>query len=291
MTANQRSAQFANKAIVDVIRQRRSVRTFTAQPPSAGALEALAEYAATIRGPFQARVRLELLDRVGVATNSRVKLGTYGVIQGATHFIAVAATKGPRSEEQVGYVLEQLVLYATALGLGTCWLGGTFDRSAFGKAINLQAGEYLPVVTPVGIPSATRSPLDALFHGFARSSSRRPWRDLFFNAKLTPLTETDAGEYATPLEMIRLAPSASNKQPWRVVMEGRRLHLYLARDRIYRRALPYDIQKIDMGIAMCHLEMSAREGGLSGAWSSAPPTLSGLPAGWEHVISWVTAAG
>ena len=41
------------------------------------------------------------------------------------------------------------------------------------------------------------------------------------NSFAEPLTEEEAGDYQFPLEMLRLAPSAVNKQPWRVVADER----------------------------------------------------------------------
>ena len=68
---------------------------------------------------------------------------------------------------------------------------------------------------------------------------------------------------------VRQGPSASNKQPWRILKSADRFHLYLQRTRGYRNVFTRmaqvdDMQRIDMGIAMCHFELTARELGLSG---------------------------
>ena len=46
--------------------------------------------------------------------------------------------------------MESLILYATSLGLGTCWIGGTFKKGQFAKAIDLKGDEILPIVLPIG---------------------------------------------------------------------------------------------------------------------------------------------
>ena len=97
-----------------------------------------------------------------------------------------------------------------------------------------------------------------------------------------------AGRYALPLEMIRLGPSASNRQPWRIVKEPDRdsFHFVLERTRGYLRSYQgVDFQKIDMGIAMCHFELSARESGLDGSWEIRNPGLA-LGEGREYTVSW-----
>ena len=48
-----------------------------------------------------------------------------------------------------------------------------------------------------------------------------------------------------------------------------------------------DLQRLDMGIAMSHFELTARELGLSGRWENIPPGLSPLPERTEYVWSWI----
>lgn len=71
--------------------------------------------------------------------------------------------------------------------------------------------------------------------------------------------------------MLRLAPSASNKQPWRVLVDNEKFHFYLARNKGYGEALGYDVQKIDIGIAMCHFELTMQELGFKGKWKEDNP--------------------
>jgi len=47
-----------------------------------------------------------------------------------------------------------------------------------------------------------------------------------------------------------------------------------------------DLQRVDLGIAMCHFELVAREAGLGGSWVVADPGLA-LPApGIEYTATW-----
>jgi len=89
--------------------------------------------------------------------------------------------------------------------------------------------------------------------------------------------------------MLRLGPSASNRQPWRVVKEPGRdiFHLYVRRSKGYDKLIKaVDLQRLDMGIAMSHFELTARELGLGGRWEKASPSLSPLPERTEYVRSW-----
>ena len=74
------------------------------------------------------------------------------------------------------------------------------------------------------------------------------------------------------LEAVRLAPSAANKQPWRVVVEGNRAHFFEKRS-IGESPLG-DVQKVDMGIALAHFDLVAAERGLQTQFTQADPGIS-----------------
>lgn len=181
------------------------------------------------------------------------------------------------------------MLKAIDLGLGTCWLGGTFARSSFATALRLDENEMLPAVSPVGYPRARSTLIDATFRAVARSDTRKPWQELFFAASFSrPLSRDQAGAYALPLEMLRLAPSASNRQPWRILRdeEQRAFHFFLVRTRGYRVPGRVDLQRVDMGIAMCHFTLTAEEVGLHGAWCRlASPRRA--PRDGHYIASWI----
>jgi len=273
---------------IATIRSRVSHRTYDGRglPPSVRA-ELEAALREPPRPPFGSRVRIALLDTV--SDNTPVSLGTYGVIRGAKSFLAGAVHAGDHAEEDFGFVLEWAILRATSLGLATCWLGGTLRRGEFGTAMGLEPGESIPAVTPVGYPRVRRNLLDAATRWAAGSKNRKPWSELFFRGTFdAPLPEADAGAYATVLEMVRWAPSASNRQPWRIVMDrnGGAFELFLQRTAGY--GYPgVDLQRIDMGIAMCHFELTARERGLAGAWRFDAAGSPALPARTSYIASWV----
>jgi nitroreductase len=244
-----------------LVRERTSVRTYKPEPipPAArSALETACRQLAT--GPLGTGCRFLLLDRTAAGgPTGAERLGTYGVIRGASTYLAGAASRGPCALLDFGYLFELLILRATDLGLGTCWLGGTFRRSDFDRALRLREDEILPAVSPVGMPAGRRSLLDHAFRIGAGSRSRRPWESLYFNGGgkvLSPGHLPDSHRDA--LEMLRLAPSASNRQPWRGLLAGRELHLFLHRTPGYRRAGAVDLQQMDIGIAMAHFELALR---------------------------------
>jgi len=269
----------------DLIRRRCSWRTFTNQALTSEHRELMQKFIDGLEpAPFANRIRVKVFDEP--AAKGGIK-GTYGVIRGASTFLVGAAPQGPQSLEDFGYVFEEVLLRATDLGLGTCWMGGTFSRTVFGERIGLGPSEVVPAISPVGYRADRRGSVDALFRFSAGSAKRKPWQDLFFQQDFkTPLTSAEAGAFTEPLEMVRLAPSAANKQPWRLITDGEAWHFLLERTSGFSALWSVDLQRIDMGIAMCHFELCAREAGLKGHWESRVPGLI-LPKRYEYSISWV----
>ena len=245
-------------------------------------------------GPFGGKVRFTLSDMHQIKLEEINAPGTYGVIQGAQFFIIGAVIKSEMAMEDFGYAMERNVLYATESGLGTCWLGGTFKRTGFARIIDLQEDEQLPAVTPVGYPRQKKSFTDRIFRYMASSDKRKPWEQLFFLNNLdTPLSGDQAGDFGQVLECLRIGPSASNRQPWRIIKEeySMNFHFYLKRTPGYGNLIEgISMQNIDMGIAMCHFELSALEMGLNGQWvRQICPGAKAAPSGLKYIASWIGA--
>jgi nitroreductase len=234
-------------------------------------------------------VRFQLFGFTEGEQGQTENLGTYGVIKGKPLFIVGTVINTDKAMEDYGYCMEKNILMATSLGLGTCWLGGFFKRSAFARRIGLTAHEVMPAVSPVGYATGKKTLTDSLFKFLARSKTRKLWQKLFYSNDFnTPLIKSDVKRYATCLEAVRLAPSASNQQPWRILKkkESNIFHFYLKRTKIYAKAIKrIDLQKVDMGIAMCHFELAARELGLTGSWQQQENQTNLEDK--EYMISWM----
>jgi nitroreductase len=281
--------------ITTLINRRFSCRKYLPQPIDAHLQHLLRTYLANVpAGPLGNRARFELIAATEEDHQVLRGLGTYGFIRGATAFIVGALKAGEKNLEDFGYLMELLILQATDLGLGTCWLGGTFTKSSFSRKIALTAEEIVPAVASVGVIADEARVRDSGLRHYLGAHSRKPWADLFFSLDFDhPLSHEEAESFVTPLEMVRLAPSASNKQPWRIVRKGADWHLYLFRTPGYRDVVASrligveDLQRIDMGIAMCHFELTARELGLPGAWKIKDPGLEGPDKLTEYLASWM----
>jgi hypothetical protein len=189
--------------------------------------------------------------------------------------------------------MEQIILYATSLELGTCWLGDTFTRSSFAKKINAGDDAIIPAVSSVGTIIDVDQARNGLLRRQIKADQRLPWEQLFFDRQFgAAISKPTADDFAPALEMLRLGPSASNKQPWRVLRTAGAWHFYLQRTKGYREASlsrflgVADIQRVDMGIAMCHFELTARELGLPGRWVVSPPVAESAEPN-EYTATWL----
>jgi hypothetical protein len=281
--------------ITAIIQRRYSCRIYQKTPLAPALRQQLTEQMPVLRqGPLGGRARFVLAAATEQDRQALKGLGTYGFIKDAPAFVLGAVDDSPKNLEDYGYLMEQIVLNATEADLGTCWLGGSFTRSNFSRKLALQKQETLPAVLSLGYSAENGSnPLRQRVGGH----TRLPWSTLFFDGQFgQPLPAEAAGAYAQPLEMVRLGPSASNKQPWRIVKAGPAWHFYLQRTPGYRHNLAsrllqiVDIQRLDSGIAMCHFEMTARAAGLTGRWGMQEPALAKPDALTEYVVSWQPAA-
>lgn len=278
--------QIFNKAITEIVKERISIRTYEPIALQEDQKKALKDYIKGIEAPFDGKARFKIVDNE-TSLNNNIKLGTYGIIKGVSSFIASAVKKGDMNLEELGYKLEKIILYATSLGLGTCWLGGTFKKSEFSKAMEIEQDEILPIVSPIGYKAKSKSVVEKLMRTVAGSNNRKVWEEIFFDEGFdNKLTNNKAGVYSEALEMVRLAPSASNKQPWRIVKENNIVHFYICHAKGYSSSLGFDMQRIDMGIAMCHFELTLKEAGILGNFKRCEPNIKVPNDNIEYIISW-----
>lgn len=272
------------KPVTELIKTRVSTRTFDSRKISDSAKNKLNTYIAQINSHQSCGCRFLLLESDGIKDGKAQKLGTYGMISGARDFLVMILEKDKTDASDAGYLFEELVLYSTDLGLQTCWLGGSFNKDDFEKRISLSEQEYIPIVSPLGYMKPRPRTLESVMRAAIGANKRKPWEDLFFDSHLVSLDQQQIGRYASALEMVRLGPSASNKQPWRVIHANGKFHFYLCRTPGYGLTT-YDLQKNDLGIAKCHFELTAHELGLSGKWEQINDSLP--VSGWEYIFSWV----
>ncbi len=228
--------------------------------------------------------RIALLD--GVERTRRVlshMVGSYGLIQNPPHLlVGVLPEESDLARLDLGYVLEQVVLEATGLGLSTCWITGSYDEQRADDVVGLAPGEVAAAVCALGYPAANRL---ARFHNravrrLAGGQRRKPLSEIVFAGRWGERWLPDDAALGEVLEYARLAPSASNRQPWRFIVRPDGVALALARP-----------APIDGGIVMSHLALASAALGRDGRWrvrlwDQALAQELGLPRGALSVATW-----
>lgn len=246
--------------IIDVISNRISVRSFNGQSLTAEMKQQLLEAAKNSIDPFGGNVTIRLK---GFDLENGYKPSTYGMIKGAREFFLLGAGDDEASALSAGFRFEQVVLKAREMGLGTCWIAATFKGSDFDKGEAWPQGEELKIISPVGFP-ANQSFMEKMTRMVLGSKNRKPFDSLFFTDDFR-LPISPESHFGLPLEMMRLAPSSKNSQPWRALVDGNTVHFY------YEPKSAASV--LDTAIGMCHFYLTEAYLGRQGKFykASNPP--------------------
>lgn len=264
-----------------MIRQRRSVRTFKKEPVKPETLQKLEAYLQQLDNPFGIPVEFRILDAKQYSLTSPVLVGE-------SVYVGAKVKHIPQSELAFGYEFEKFCLYAEALGLATVMLASTMDRPAFEKAMEVdkESDEVMMLVSPIGYKAEKMSVRETMMRKSVKGDERMDFEKICFADSFDKsVCYEQAGIFADAVEMVRLAPSAINNQPWRLVLAGDKVHFYKnIVPQLTNRPL-CDIQKVDMGIALAHFELTMAAEGKTCRLIIEDPQLA-HPDGLEYIASY-----
>jgi nitroreductase len=236
---------------------RHSRRQFHPFPLEPEQLDALEELIGVLQ-PLSQGVRMVVARRVG-SDIYRGIVGGYGKVSGALSALVMVGNRGVATvNERVGYIGEALILEATRVGVSTCWVGGFFNRKRTAAYVDMGLSDRIYAVSPLGRAGEAKSSGEKLMSFTARSRSRKGLE------VIAPGAETSAWpDWALEgVKAAQIAPSASNRQPWRFRLENG--SVVLATDGGFEN--PVVSRRLDCGIAMLHFELGALSRGCPGGW-------------------------
>ena len=173
----------------------------------------------------------------------------------APHYFVLTGRPQPYRDLCAGFLFQQLDLYLSGQGLGSCWLGAARGRGTpFGADDILAISFGRPAVAPTRTVEAF---------------------------KRKPLSAIATGEDPR-LEAARLAPSGMNAQPWYFIAQEGVIHVYQAVPRGPMAKL-YRFQELDVGIALCHLALASEAHGLSFQFEPKQENAPQAPHGFTYV--------
>ena len=186
-----------------------------------------------------------LNDRIGteaeILDNTKGKANVRGFWKAdAPYYLVIYSEVVDGYARNAGYMMEQMVLYMTAKGLGTCYLGGS-------KVMSITKNGRVPVmILAFGYPEGKllrESPL----------------------AKRLPLStlcvfKEEAGEQMkTVLRAARLAPSAFNSQPWRFIVYTDRIYVFARKGHGILKNKDDIMRDFSIGVMLSHIMLAAEE--------------------------------
>lgn len=251
------------KNIEEAIERRHSVRNFINNVLTSDTREAIVNKCSTLTQRLQGQhCRIYPVFR-----SLGEKVGSYGVIHNAQCWlILIYEDVDAFSRVNAGMVMEDVVLWLTERRLGTCWVSGTFSRADVAKLITFRRAEKVAAMVAVGYPTGHDSLLSKIMKAAVGSSGRKDFDQLFKVA--------DTSRFRQALEMMRLAPSARNSQPWRgMESPDGVMNFYTTSGNA--AAL------LDLGIGLSHFSHFVSKG----TWR----VVEGAPAfeGAEYALSWI----
>ncbi|HEY6914111.1 MAG TPA: nitroreductase family protein [Paludibacter sp.] len=269
--------------IINAILQRKSCRTYNPGSLKPSDRKLLQEFIDT----HKTGINNESVDFILVEKNETevpMKI-PYGLITGNKTYILGKTLSTPIARTNYGYMLERIVLKATEMKLGTCWVG-LFDKEYFND-IQVEKELDIPSILVIGYAQEKMPVKEKLIRKAVNADKRKPWETLFFNYESGEVLSPESVQpYEETLKMTRLAPSAGNTQPWRIFYSttGNEFHFY--KKPINKSYDEKGMHDIDMGIAMCHFELVSAKNGLKGNWTKYPEEQLKLIDGLEYISTW-----
>ncbi len=247
--------------VLAAIRRRRSIRSYGDRPVEPSLLEQLLAASGAAGRLTRAPPRVALVS--GVEQTRRIltyMVGSYGLVRNPPYLlVGVLPKESNLARLDLGYVLEQVVLEATRLGLATCWITGSYDARRAGDIVGLAPGEVAAAVCALGYPDEGRwSRLhNRTVRRLAGGHRRKPLTEIIFSERWGERWSPDQSDpvLVSVLKYARLAPSATNRQPWRFIVRSGHVALVLVRP-----------APIDGGIVMAHFALASAALRYAGRW-------------------------
>jgi len=269
--------------IIETIKKRKSCRTFNqAELKTADKRDLESYISENSKGLENEVINFRIIEKK-YAENQMIL--SYGMIKGYNTYILGTSKFSIDSRVNYGYLMEKVVLKATEMNISTCWVG-FFDDTYFNE-VSIEKGFEIPSIVTIGYSEDRKSYLDKYIRLSVSASKRQGWGKMFFNYKMrTPLTTEYVKRYSDSLEMVRLAPSSGNTQPWRVFFDNMVNEFHFFKKPISKRYELRGLHDIDMGIALTHFELTSLQNGLSGSWVRHPKENINSIDDLQYIITW-----
>jgi len=178
---------------------------------------------------------------------------SYGMIKGLNSCIALVGNINIENlKTKIGYYGEMIVLEATSMNLGTCWIGGTYNKKECSKYADLGENEKLVCVIAIGHIKDEKSIREKFISKI--NKGRKSFDEILLDKDLkTPQWVREGINSAIK------APSALNKQPIGYSFKDNIVKAYITKEN-------HGFEEVDLGISMLHFKLGSYSEGNYGNW-------------------------
>ncbi len=231
-----------NYDLYPMIFKRKSIRTYNMTPLNEKTLQKITDSINSLQPMFN-----DIKTEFKIISHTQVKRA----IRKAPHYIAACSENKAHSLPNIGFMLQQMNLFLSANGLGSCWQGIPKPTKETKKNSNL---EFI-ILMAFGKTNKT------LYRINVSEFDRKP---------LSKITNID--DITELLEAARLAPSSINSQPWYFIGNKNTIHAYIGNKGFLRYLIATNLLQIDVGIAVYQLKLAAEHFGRKVNISYSPTT-------------------
>lgn len=244
------------ETLYEEIFRRKSIRKYDQVPLDDKSLEEISSFMKTIK-PLYDNIRISFR----IVSPDDIRSIMFPVK--APHYLIVSSEEKEGYLANAGFMLQQINLFLSSIGYGSCWLGMTkpVKRSRLDQDM-----EFV-------IAMAFGKPLEPLYRENLSEFRRKT---------LEQICNVNDNAFA---EAARLAPSASNGQPWRFIAVDNLIHAYCIRVNPLKAMFIKKINMVDMGIAICHIWLAAKHQGKEPEFLSDPEAKNNVPAGYYYTLT------
>lgn len=234
----------------------------------------------SVRNYDQTQLDKDILDKINIyinnlkplyrTINTKIKIfddiGTGKVFKdNPPHFAVFWSEDKTNQNMNAGYMAQQLSLYLSTIGIGSCIIAAHRPSQEIIDANNI--GNYIIMI---GFGKPKEQYLRTNKSQFIRMSQN----DFLIS-----------GEYNDVIKACRLSPSARNEQPWKVLNDGNKIHVYSLKVAQPRRPIYTSLDSFDIGILLYHLELAGRNNNMDGIFEYSKDGAKKAPEGYYYIIS------
>ena len=215
--------------LLEAVKSRHSVRNYTDKKIDGETLDELKKIVDECNSSSGLNIQLCLNEPEAFAGF----MAKYGKFTNVKNYIALIGKKDNQFDEKIGYFGEMIVIKAQQLGLNTCWVAMSYNKSK--STAKAKSGEKLLMVISIGFGET---------NGGSRKT--KPIE------KLCSVKGNMPDWFKNGMEAVQLAPTAMNQQKFNFELHGNKVKA-VAGIGFYT--------KVDLGIAKYHFEIGAGKNG------------------------------